>query len=184
MRSILCGNVTIFCSQFKCNYLKSEKNLLYFLFHFWNIHQNLNILKEKIIVIANVFPKSQTLKDLVRPLSKKWRVRIPFDSRHVKESQKFAWENFSHNFESLWGKPIWKMSLLVICEILGAFVNTLTNEDKYPLKKCGNLWLTIQMQLPKKRKTCSDFFGPFWNLYQILIILKKKDGLDNIIFRI
>ena len=66
------------------------------------------------------------------------------------------------------------MSLLVICEILGAFVNTLTNEDKYPLQKCGNLWLTIQMQLPKKRKTCSDFFGPFWYLYQILIILKKK----------
>ena len=66
------------------------------------------------------------------------------------------------------------MSLLVICEILGAFVNTLTNEDKYPLQKCGNLWLTIQIELPKKRKTCSDFFGPFWYLYQILIILKKK----------
>ena len=46
-------------------------------------------------------------------------------------------------------------NVLVICEILGVFVNTLTNEDKYPLQKCRNLWPTIQMQLPKKPKTCS-----------------------------
>ena len=32
--------------QFKCNYLKSETCFLKFLFHFWNIHQLLNILKK------------------------------------------------------------------------------------------------------------------------------------------
>ena len=39
------------------------------------------------LVIANVFPKLQTVKDLVRPLSKKRCSRTRFDSQHVKESQ-------------------------------------------------------------------------------------------------
>ena len=39
------------------------------------------------IVRANVFPNLQTVKDLVRPLTKKRRFRTHFDSQHVKESQ-------------------------------------------------------------------------------------------------
>ena len=49
------------------------------------------------IVIANAFPKLQTLKNLVRTLSKKRRFRTSFDSQHVKRSQtlvKSAWEYF------------------------------------------------------------------------------------------
>ena len=38
------------------------------------------------IVIATLFRKLQTVKDLVRPLSKKHRFRAPFDSQHVKGS--------------------------------------------------------------------------------------------------
>ena len=36
------------------------------------------------IAVANVFPKLQTEKILVRPLSKNYRFRKPFDSQHVK----------------------------------------------------------------------------------------------------
>ena len=36
------------------------------------------------IVIPTLFPKFQTVKDLVRPISKKHRFRTPFDSEHVK----------------------------------------------------------------------------------------------------
>ena len=39
------------------------------------------------IVIAPLFRKLQTVKDLIRPLSKKHRFRAPFDSQHVKASQ-------------------------------------------------------------------------------------------------
>ena len=39
------------------------------------------------IVTANVFPKLQTVKILIRPLSKKRRFRTRFDSQHVKPSQ-------------------------------------------------------------------------------------------------
>ena len=42
-----------------------------FSFHFSNLHQVLNILREKIINIATLFQKLQTEKDLFRPLSKK-----------------------------------------------------------------------------------------------------------------
>ena len=39
------------------------------------------------IVIANVFPKLETVKILLRPLPKKRNSRTRFDSQHVKASQ-------------------------------------------------------------------------------------------------
>ena len=80
---------------------EKRKTFSMFLFHFWMLHQILNILKEKMIVIANVFPKLQTVKILVRPLSKKRRFRTRIDSEHVKASQILAnspWERFDHVF--------------------------------------------------------------------------------------
>ena len=55
--------------QFKCNYLKNLNLFLNFLLHFWNLNQILNILEKRMIVIANVFPKLQTVEMLVRALS-------------------------------------------------------------------------------------------------------------------
>ena len=63
------------------------------------------------LVIPTLFPKLQTVKDLVRPLSKKHRFRAPFDSQHVKGSQTLlncAREDFHHFFHpskrTLFGK--------------------------------------------------------------------------------
>ena len=56
------------------------------------------------IVIATLFGKLQTVKDLVRPLSKKHRVRTPFDRQHVKRAKtvlKSASEHFHQIFSSL-----------------------------------------------------------------------------------
>ena len=39
------------------------------------------------IFIPTLFREIQTVKDFVRPLSKKHRFRTPFDSEHVKGSQ-------------------------------------------------------------------------------------------------
>ena len=52
-------------SLFKCNYLKNKKHLVNFLFRFWNLHQILNIFEKKIIVVANVIPKLNTVKTWV-----------------------------------------------------------------------------------------------------------------------
>ena len=51
----------------------NEKFFINFLFHFRNLHYILNILKDKMIVVANVFPKLQTVEILVISLSKKCR---------------------------------------------------------------------------------------------------------------
>ena len=67
-----------------------RKILLTFLFHFWNLHQILNFLKKRMIVTANLYPKLQSLKILVRPFSKKRRFRTRFHGQHVKVSQILA----------------------------------------------------------------------------------------------
>ena len=43
--------------------------------------------KKKMFVIATLFRKLQTVKALVRPLSKKHRFRTPSDCQHVKGSR-------------------------------------------------------------------------------------------------
>ena len=69
---------------------EKRKSFLQILFHFWNLHQILNILKEKMIVMTNAFPKLQTVKNLVRTLSKRRRFTARFDSQHVKALQTLA----------------------------------------------------------------------------------------------
>ena len=64
--------------------MKKGKTFSKFLSHFWILHQILDILKEKMIVIANVFPKLQTVKIFVKKLSQEDRFRIGFGSQHVK----------------------------------------------------------------------------------------------------
>ena len=49
------------------------------------------------------------------------------------------------------------MSLLVICEFLGHFLNTLTADDKYSLRNSANLSQPIQVKLYKQQKFFSFF---------------------------
>ena len=116
------------------------------------------------IVIANVFAKLLTVKNLLRALSKRRRFRTRFDSQHVKPSQvlpKSPGEHLHTLCSSFSGKLIWKISPLVLSEIFGVFVNTLTADGKYPDQECQNFRLPIQMQLSEKRKSFSEFFVPF-----------------------
>ena len=87
MRSILLGILGICISLVKCKYLKNKKLFLKFLLHLWNIHEILNIFEKKMIVLANVFRKLQTVKDLVKKLSRKYRFKISFDNQNVNGCQ-------------------------------------------------------------------------------------------------
>ena len=49
----------------------------------------------------------------------------------------------------------WEMSLLVICEFIGLFINTLRFDHKYFVCNNENLLQAIQMQLFKKQKNFS-----------------------------
>ena len=117
MASILLNIARISNSQFKSNYLKNENLFLSFLFHFWNLHQVLNILNKKMVVIAKVFPQLQTVKKFITSLCEKRCYGARLDSRHVKVSQilaKSPWEGFYKISSSIWGKLIWKLSPLVL----------------------------------------------------------------------
>ena len=142
MTSAVFGIVRICCSVFKHNYRKNEKPFLNFLFIYWNFHQNLIFFLKRIIVIADVFPKLQIVKNVVRSLSKKCQFGTSLESQHLKVSQtlvKSGWEHFHQIFSSLWEGMIRKISPLLKIEILGVFDNTLTTDDKYHVRDCENL---------------------------------------------
>ena len=147
MASIVFSIMRICHSLFKRNYLKNEKFFLNFMFLFWNLHQIFKIFLKNIIVIANIFPKPETVKNLVRPLSKKHGFRTSFQSQHVKGFQTLVistWEHLYHVFLSLWEEKIWKISPLLKFKILGVFVNTLTAGDEHPVQNCDNFQFLIQ----------------------------------------
>ena len=50
------------------------------------------------------------------------------------------------------------MSVLVISGIIGYFVNTLTEDEKYSLRNRTNLPQSIQIKLSVKEKKCLSIF--------------------------
>ena len=55
MTSILFLTDAIYCNIFRCNYDRNEKYFRSFLLHFLNLHSILNIFKEKMTLIADLF---------------------------------------------------------------------------------------------------------------------------------
>ena len=97
MTSILFGIVRISGSLFKCNYIKNKKILINFLCRLWNLHQILNIFEKKIIAVGNVFPKLETVKDLVKPLS--WKpVSEPPSTVNVLMGANYFWNPIESTF--------------------------------------------------------------------------------------
>ena len=133
--------------------------------------------KKGITLIAYIFPKIQTAKDVVKQMSKKLRFRTAFNSQHVKVSQiplKSAWQHFYQISSSLWANLASKTSLLVICEILGHFVNLLSADDKYFRRNSENIPQTIQMQLPKKQIIFFLIFVSISKIYINLLTFWKR----------
>ena len=56
---------TISRNKFKRNYLKSKTHFLNLLLHFWNVHEIQNILKKKMSILAQLFQKLWTVKEVV-----------------------------------------------------------------------------------------------------------------------
>ena len=113
-------------------------------------------------LIAEVFPKWRTPKNMVTSMSIKSRFKGSFIKQHGKRAQtllKFAWRNLYHIHWSLWRQLTFKKSLLVICKISRLFPNTLSADGKYSLLNRDNLTQPIQMQLSRKQKTFSEFFS-------------------------
>ena len=77
----------------------------------------------------------------------------PFGSERVNESQKLLKSEekyFYPTFSSFWAQLSWKKLFLIIYEILGLLVNTLTANYEYSHSNRENLPLPIQIKLSKK----------------------------------
>ena len=128
-------------------------------------------------LIADLFPKLQTEKNLVRSMPKKSRFKGSFKKQHCKCTHtllKCQGQLLYHIYWSLLRQLSYKKSLLLICKISRLFPNTLSADGKYSLFKRDNLTQPIQMQLSRKEKIFLNFFLHFWYLIEILNISKKK----------
>ena len=134
-------------------------------------------------LLAYVFTKLQTARHVVRQMYKKHPFRTLLDNQHVKRSQKLvksAWQYFYDFFRHSERKWFGKKPLLVICEILVDFVNTLSADDKFSLRKSEILPQTIQMQLSKKKMTFSELFPSFLKYKSIFEPFEKKDDSHSL----
>ena len=125
----------------------------------------MNIFLKSMTLIADVFPKLRTQKNLVWSMPKKSRFKGSFKKPHRKCTHtllKCQGQLLYQINWSLWRQLSYKQSLLVIFKISRLFPNTLSADDKYSLFKRDNLTQPIQMQLSRTQKIFSDFFSPFF----------------------
>ena len=112
--------------------------------------------------ITNVFPKLQTVKNMVRLMFGQPLFRAPIGNEYVKPSQTViisGWQHVYHTFCSLLARYIWKKSLLGMFQPLGLFVKTLTADDMYSLRNSENFREPIQMELSKILKIFCQHFA-------------------------
>ena len=66
---------------------KNKKNFLNFFLHFWNLVSMLYIFKEKMTLIADVFLRLWSPKNVFKSMSKKSHFSLPFEKQHGKRVQ-------------------------------------------------------------------------------------------------
>ena len=91
----------------------SKKKIFFskFLLHLLNLHKTLNCTKKKMTLMAYVFSKLETVKNLVSWISKNHSFRTHFDSRHGKGCVtllKAGAKTFYHICSQIWGKWVEK----------------------------------------------------------------------------
>ena len=124
-------------------------------------------------LIAEVFPKLRTPKNIVRSMPKNSRFRGSVQKEDGKCTQtifKIEGQLLYHIDWSLWRQLFYKKCLLLICRISTLFPNTLREDGKYSLVDRDDLKQPIQMQLSPKQNTFFHFFSLF---------LKVRFNLEN-----
>ena len=114
----------------------------------------MNIFRKMVTFIADIFPKLQTPKNVVKIISKKSPFRGSFHKQHSKTT-KHCWTLNGATFtiyidhcENNWvGKY-----LIVISKFLRLFLNTLTADGRYSLLNRDNLRKPIKLPLSQKQK--------------------------------
>ena len=134
-------------------------------------------------LIAYLFLRLRPAKNVVRYMSKKFRLRLPFQNQHgkwVSTFSKFERQNLYHIYWSTRRQFSCKKSLLVICKSLRLFVNTMSAVDKSSLPNTDNLMQPIHIQLSQKLKTFSELFPAFSKFRLNFEHFQKKDEAHSL----
>ena len=135
-----------------------QRSLCDFFASFLKSTLSLNLFFFNMTLIAYVFPKLSTAKSVFRKMHNTAREST---CQRVTNSAEICTAAPLLPFLIALRERELKKSLLVIFEILGLPVNTLTANDKYRLCYSGDWQQSFQIQLSKKQKTFPDIFSPF-----------------------
>ena len=146
----------------------------------------MNVLKKKYDPHIFCISKITDSENVVRTMPKKSHFRGPLYKQHGKHAPALLKSPWHHLYQIHWSLSSqwrWKKSLLLTCKILGLLVNTLAAEENYPVLNRNNLMIPIQMKISQKRRLFLNFLLHFWNLPEILNVLKKRMTLIAFVFR-
>ena len=125
---------TIQRNEFRWNYLENKKVFWNCFLDFWNLVLIWNIFKKKMTLIADVFRKLRTAKNIVRSIPKNSLFRESVEKQRAKCAQrlfKFEGQSICHIYWSLGSQLSYKKSLLMKWKISNLFPNTLTADGEY-----------------------------------------------------
>ena len=115
---------------------------------------------------------------MVTTLTIQRRLKIPFESQHVKRFKtpvKSSWEHFYHISSALWGEIIWKISPWFKFEIIG-FLLTHGLPIRSILLRIVRIFRSLfKSSYIKNKKHFLSFLFHLWNLHQILRNFKKQN---------
>ena len=133
-------------------------------------------------LIADVFPKSPTPKNMVRSMPKKSRFGESVEKQQGECAQillKIEGQLLHQIYLSLGRQLPSKNSLLLIRKITKLFPNTLSDHGKYSLLDRDTLTQRIQMLSSPKQKLFSEFFSSFFKSSLNLEHLQRKDDTHS-----
>ena len=140
------------------------KTFCSFILHFRNLGYILDIFRKKITLIGSLFLRLRPAKSVVRYMCKSPASDYPSKRNMVNWSRlclNLSDSTCSIIFAQRESSLVAKRALLVICQRLWLFVNTMTVIDKYSLPNRDNLMQPIHMQLSQKLKLFLALFCIF-----------------------
>ena len=142
----------------------------------------MDIFRKKMTLIAYLFLRLRLAKNVVRYMCKKFRLRLTFkkeQGKRVSTLFKFERQHKWHIYYSMGRQCSCNKSLLLRCQRLRLFVNTMSALDKWSLRNRDNLMQPIHMQLFQKLKPFSRFFSAFSkSMLNFAYFQKKDEGLS------
>ena len=163
-------NVHNFEQQVQTPLSQKQKTFAGFFIAFLKCPWKLENFEKKISIIALLFQKWWSAKEVITQTSKRSYFRRPWGNQRVNGFQTLLKSTRHHYypiFPCICDILSWKKSPLVWSEILRLFLNTLTADKKYPAAMCTISRNKFKRTYIKNKRLFLDFVLHFWNVHEI-----------------